>query len=213
MTVNTTSDMEVNVDGTWMPATDNMDVSGYQGKTLQFRYAAYDTMPASSVTELTIPTVTPVPVLSLDMTNEQIVSDQEGSVLEYSEDGGETWFPCVMPMNIGDMAGKQVMFRTPADGETPCSKPVTATIPVRAGKPELALDTEMEMVSANPAEGLSFSTDGGETWMKLEGSLNISGLTGRPYLYGSPARPKSSPASLRPSLFPTAAPLLPLLLT
>ena len=178
MTVNTTSDMEVNVDGTWMPATDNMDVSGYQGKTLQFRYAAYDTMPASSVTELTIPTVTPVPVLSLDMTNEQIVSDQEGSVLEYSEDGGETWFPCVMPMNIGDMAGKQVMFRTPADGETPCSKPVTATIPVRAGKPELALDTEMEMVSANPAEGLSFSTDGGETWMKLEGSLNISGLTG-----------------------------------
>ena len=34
------------------------------------------------------------------------------------------------------------------------------------------------MVSANPAEGLSFSTDGGETWMKLEGSLNISGLTG-----------------------------------
>ena len=78
--------------------------------------------------------------------------------------------------------------RTPADGETPCSKPVTATIPVRAGKPELALDTEMEMVSANPAEGLSFSRGrsgaavGNNDGRRLAGEL--FGRAGDPYKYG-----------------------------
>ena len=182
MTVNTTSDMEIALDGMWAPVPSNMDVSGYQGQTLQFRYAATETTPASSVTELTVPAVTPAPVLSLDITNERIVSDEEGTVLEYSEDGGKTWTPCVMPMDIGHLAGKQVMFRKPADGETPSSKAVTATIPARAEKPAAVLDTAFEVVGTEPAEGISFSADGGETWTKLSGLLNISALTGKTIL-------------------------------
>ncbi len=182
MTVNTTSDMEYNVDGTWLPASDNMDVNAFQGQTMQFRYAATEATPVSSITELKIPAVTPAPVLSLDITNERIVSDQDGAVLEYSEDGGETWNPCVMPMDIGGLAGKEVMFRTPADGEAPSSAAVTAKIPARAEKPTASLDVAFELVTVKPADGISYSVDGGETWAKLNGSLNISVLTGKTVL-------------------------------
>lgn len=179
MTVNTTSDMEFSVeDGVWMTAPDNINVSEYQGRTMQFRYAAYDTVPASSITELKIPEVTPAPVLSLDLTNEQIISKDESTVLEYSEDGGTTWIPCVMPMDIGGLAGKEIMFRTPANGEIPCSDAITANIPARAEKPLASLDVAAETVTVDPAEGLSYSVDGGATWTKLDSTLSISGLTG-----------------------------------
>jgi len=183
MTVNTTIDMEYSTDGVdWMPAPENMDVSEYQNRTLQFRYAAYDTAPASSVTKLNIPAVTPAPVLSLDLTNERIVSADEGAVLEYSADNGETWKSCVMPMEIGDLAGKTIIFRTPADGEIPCSVSVVARIPARMEKPAASLDLAEEKVTVDPSEGLSYSADSGETWTQMDGALDISSLVGKTVL-------------------------------
>ncbi|MDE7245649.1 MAG: hypothetical protein K2O18_16980, partial [Oscillospiraceae bacterium] len=180
MTVNTTTNMEYAVDDVWMPAPANMDISSFYGHTMKFRYAAAETSPASSITELEIPTIILAPVLSLNMTGELLLSSNGSKILEYSEDNGVTWNSCTMPMEIGDLGGRTLLFRTPADGTNPCSDAVTAYIPARANAPEVSFDMKNEVLVTSPETGIAYSTDNGKTW--ISGKADVSDLTGEAIL-------------------------------
>ena len=39
--------------------------------------------------------------------------------MEYSTDGGKTWKPCPNPLDVSDLAGKDVLIRYPGKGDGP----------------------------------------------------------------------------------------------
>ena len=177
LTVNTDSSMEYSADNgvTWSRAEDNMSVANLLGRTLQFRYAATAVMPASSVTTLEVPAVISTPVLSLDMSNELIVSNKGNETLEFSEDSGITWKSCTMPMQIGSFSGKTLQFRTPSDDKDP-ENIVTILVPARIDAPAVSIDMVAETVSTDSS--MEISVDGGKTWAAAEKNMNASGLAG-----------------------------------
>ena len=57
--------------------------------------------------------------------------------MEYSTDGGKTWKPCPNPLDVSDLAGKDVLIRYPGKGDGLPGETVTVKIPDRRKAPSV----------------------------------------------------------------------------
>ena len=118
--------------------------------------------------------------------------------MEYSTDGGKTWARCVPDMDVSSLIGKKFLVREAAASNQFSSEAAELSIPARGEKPDILLDTYIEMIGTTV--GMDCSADGGKTWTPCIGPLDVSGLTGKELLVrfsASETAPPSEPATVK----------------
>ncbi len=119
---------------TWTALSNALNTKDYRGKTLLFRYpASADEFASRSVTVL-VSNNPDAPVLIFDPNTETIDTTPD---MEYSDDGGKTWKPCPEPMDVSDLAGKEILIRYPGKDGVPPSEPISVKIPARREAPDV----------------------------------------------------------------------------
>ena len=104
------------------------------GGTIQITSAgAYDISASRTVT-VVISKHPGAPVLVFDPNGETLNTTPD---MEYSTDGGKTWKPCPNPLDVSDLAGKDVLIRYPGKGDGLPGETVTVKIPDRRKAPSV----------------------------------------------------------------------------
>lgn len=166
ITVQPPKDLEWSEDGgkTWHPVEQPFDVNDKAGEDILIREPATDTeVPGNSV-EIHIPEKQPTPNVSLDTSKETINTTTD---MEYSTDGGNTWKPCTEPLDVSDLAGKDVIIRTPGDENHLTSDSVTIHVPERLATPTVG-HTDETIAGRN--DGTLTGTNAGMEYRPAGGS-------------------------------------------
>lgn len=95
--------------------------------------------------------------------------------MEYSEDGGETWYPCVEGQNVEDKQGETLLVRIAATDDSFKSDPATVIVPVRGEAPVLTIDNATERMDSTAA--MEYSKDNGASWITCLDNMDLSDLT------------------------------------
>lgn len=137
-TVSSDKGVEFSTDGgkTWTTLSKPLNTSDYLGKTVLFRSPATKDDFASRTVTVVISKHPGAPVLVFDPSGETLNTTPD---MEYSTDGGKTWKPCTSPMNVSDLAGKDILIRYPGSGDGLPSDPITVTIPARREAPNVTV--------------------------------------------------------------------------
>ena len=140
-TVSSDKGTEWSADGgkTWNSLPQPLSTEEHKGQTLLFRYPCTDSDFASRSVTVVISRHPGAPVLVFDTEKEALSTTTD---MEYSTDGGKTWHPCTDPLDVSDLAGKDVMVRYPGTDDTLPSETVTVTIPARRGAPNVGYTNE-----------------------------------------------------------------------
>ncbi|MDE7245683.1 MAG: S-layer homology domain-containing protein [Oscillospiraceae bacterium] len=183
-TIDTTPDMEYSTDGgnTWMKCDKDMDVSDLTGETILVRKAPTDDQFASKPVEVRIPNRTEKPYLDLDTEDEIINTTPD---MEYSPDGGNTWYPCKEPMDVSDLTGQTILIRDKGDRDSFPSESVSFEIPNRRNAPAIIVDNHAETVSTDRETEISF--DSGRTWEPFVKPLQSADHKGETFWIRYPA--------------------------
>ncbi len=166
ITVQPPKDLEWSDDGgnTWKPVEQPFDVNDLAGEDILIREPATDTdVPGNSV-EIHIPEKQPTPNVSLDTGKETINTTTD---MEYSTDGGKTWKPCTQPLDVSDLAGKDVIIRNPGDENHLTSDTVTIHVPERLATPTVG-HTDETVAGRN--DGTLTGTNAGMEYRPAGGS-------------------------------------------
>ena len=134
---------------TWSACGDNMDASFLGGSVLLVRYAATDGSFRSDAKNVFIPARPNAPALSVNLKTERLNTT---SNMEYSDDGGASWNPCMPDMSLSDLAGETIMVRTKANANSPASTSAFVNVPERADAPEYSISMSAETLTANRSE-------------------------------------------------------------
>ncbi|MDE7245777.1 MAG: MBG domain-containing protein, partial [Oscillospiraceae bacterium] len=174
-----TAAMEYSSDNgeTWIACLDNMVMSDMTGASLLVRYACDGVNPASKSMEITVPIRNSVPVPSIDMETELLTA--AGTFPEYWT--GSKWFGLMFGgLDVSELCGQEVSVRESYDAEHFASLPVMVKIPRRGEKPEITIDRDKQTIDTTP--DMEYSTNGGNTWIKCDPDMDVSGLTGETIL-------------------------------
>ena len=135
-TVSSDKGVEFSADGgkTWAALEKPLNTADYLGKTVLFRFPATKTDFASRTVTVVISKHPGAPVLVFDPDNETLNTTPD---MEYSTDGGKTWKPCPNPLDVSDLAGKDVLIRYPGKGDGLPGETVTVKIPDRRKAPSV----------------------------------------------------------------------------
>ena len=135
-TVSSDKGVEFSADGgkTWTALSKPLNTADYLGKTVLFRFPATKTDFASRTVTVVISKHPGAPVLVFDPDNETLNTTPD---MEYSTDGGKTWKPCPNPLDVSDLAGKDVLIRYPGKGDGLPGDSVTVKIPDRRKAPSV----------------------------------------------------------------------------
>ena len=95
--------------------------------------------------------------------------------MEYSDDGGKTWKPCIEHQDVEDWQGETLLVRIAATDDSFKSAPTTVTVPVRGAAPVLTVDNASERMDSTAA--MEYSKDGGATWIACLDNMDLSELT------------------------------------
>lgn len=95
--------------------------------------------------------------------------------MEYSEDGGETWHPCVEGQNVEDKQCETLLVRIAATDDSFKSEPASVTVPVRGEAPVLTIDNASERMDSTAA--MEYSKDNGASWIACLDNMDLSELT------------------------------------
>ena len=135
-TVSSDKGVEFSADGgkTWTALAKPLNTADYLGKTVLFRYPATREDFASRTVTVVISKHPGAPVLVFDPDNETLNTTPD---MEYSTDGGKTWKPCPNPLDVSDLAGKDVLIRYPGKGDGLPGETVTVKIPDRRKAPNV----------------------------------------------------------------------------
>ena len=135
-TVSSDKGVEFSADGgkTWTALAKPLNTADYLGKTVLFRYPATREDFASRTVTVVISKHPGAPVLVFDPDNETLNTTPD---MEYSTDGGKTWKPCPNPLDVSDLAGKDVLIRYPGKGDGLPGETVTVKIPDRRKAPSV----------------------------------------------------------------------------
>ncbi len=135
-TVSSDKGVEFSADGgkTWTALSKPLNTADYLGKTVLFRYPATREDFASRTVTVMISKHPGAPVLVFDPDNETLNTTPD---MEYSTDGGKTWKPCPNPLDVSDLAGKNVLIRYPGKGDGLPGETVTVKIPDRRKAPNV----------------------------------------------------------------------------
>lgn len=198
-TINTKPGMEYSTDGgqTWRPAPDGLDISDLDGVTILVRYPATNGSFSSESTEVDVPKRERGPIISTSpassATNKDGALIGTGTDMEYSPDGGTTWYPCTSGSSAKLPAGTyQVRYK--ATPYTLASIPTVAVIGVK--RPTVITDTPGGSDSnetpdnkyghfvqpgrlSGAGQGNPNQTDGPVTTI-LDGDIALSGMVGCP---------------------------------
>ena len=134
--VTTKPGMEYSPDGgyTWIPAPDGLPVDGLEGSTILVRYPATDDTFASDPAEVVIPERRPGPEISSEPASGENKKDGfligTTDAMEYSPDGGKTWYPC-QNGTTGGLAPGDYLVRYKATDTDLASEPTYITIGVK----------------------------------------------------------------------------------
>lgn len=137
-TVSSDKGVEFSADNgkTWTAPSKPLNTSDYLGKTLLFRFPATKSDFASRTVTVVISNHPDAPVLVFDPNGETLNTTPD---MEYSTDGGKTWKPCTSPMDVSDLAGKEILIRYPGKGDGLPSDPITVKIPDRRKAPNVTV--------------------------------------------------------------------------
>lgn len=94
--------------------------------------------------------------------------------MEYSDDGGETWHPCVEGQGVEDKQGETLLVRIAATDDSFKSDPATVTVPVRGEAPVLTIDNAEERMDSTAA--MEYSADNGASWIACLDNMDLSDL-------------------------------------
>ncbi len=135
-TVSSDKGTEFSMDGgkTWTALSKLLNTADYLGKTVLFRYPATKEDFASRTVTVVISKNPGAPILVFDPKNETLNTTPD---MEYSTDGGKTWKPCPNPLDVSDLAGKDVLIRYPGKGDGLPGETVTVKIPDRRKAPSV----------------------------------------------------------------------------
>ncbi len=137
-TVSSDKGVEFSTDNgkTWTVLSKPLNTSDYLGKTVLFRFPATKNDFASRTITVVISNHPGAPVLVFDPSGETLNTTPD---MEYSTDGGKTWKPCTSPMDVSDLAGKEILIRYPGKGDGLPSDPITVKIPDRRKAPNVTV--------------------------------------------------------------------------
>ncbi len=137
-TVSSDKGVEFSTDNgkSWATLSKPLNTSDYLGKTVLFRFPATKEDFASRTVTVVISNHPGAPVLVFDPNGETLNTTPD---MEYSTDGGKTWKPCTSPMDVSDLAGKEILIRYPGKGDGLPSDPITVKIPDRRKAPNVTV--------------------------------------------------------------------------
>ena len=170
-TVSSDKGTEFSMDGgkTWTALAKPLNTADYLGKTVLFRYPATREDFASRTVTVVISKHPGAPVLVFDPDNETLNTTPD---MEYSTDGGKTWKPCPNPLDVSDLAGKEILIRYPGSGDGLPSDSVTVKIPDRRKAPNVTVSGNTLTGTDNTME-YRLLPDG--KWIAISGST-VKGL-------------------------------------
>lgn len=170
-TVSSDKGVEFSADNgkTWTALSKPLNTSDYLGKTILFRFPATKEDFASRTVTVVISNHPGAPVLVFDPNGETLNTTPD---MEYSTDGGKTWNPCTSPMDVSDLAGKEILIRYPGKGDGLPSDPITVKIPDRRKAPNVTVSGNTLTGTDNTME-YRLLPDG--KWIAVTGST-VKGL-------------------------------------
>jgi len=170
-TVSSDKGVEFSADGgkTWAALEKPLNTADYLGKTVLFRFPATKEDFASRTVTVVISNHPGAPVLVFDPNGETLNTTPD---MEYSTDGGKTWHPCTSPMDVSDLAGKEILIRYPGSGDGLPSDSVTVKIPDRRKAPNVTVSGNTLTGTDNTME-YRLLPDG--KWIAISGST-VKGL-------------------------------------
>lgn len=137
-TVSSEKGVEFSADNgkTWTALSKPLNTADYLGKAVLFRFPATKDDFASGTVTVVVSNHPGAPILVFDTSGETLNTTPD---MEYSTDGGKTWKPCASPMDVSDLAGKEILIRYPGKGDGTPSDPITVKIPVRRKAPNVTV--------------------------------------------------------------------------
>ena len=143
-TVSTEKRTEISFDGgkTWRPFDEPLHTANHKGETFLIRYPATRDEFASRTVTVVIPYRHGAPILSFDP-DKEIIGTTPG--MEYSPDGGKTWYPTTGPLDVSDLTGKDILIRYPADGDGLPGESTTIKVPARRKAPDVGHTDETKL--------------------------------------------------------------------
>ncbi len=135
-TVSSDQGVEFSTDNgrTWTALSKPLNTADHLGQTILFRFPSTKEDFASRTVTVVISNHPGAPILVFDPDNETLNTTPD---MEYSTDGGKTWKPCTSPMDVSDLAGKEILIRYPGKGDGLPSEAITVKIPARRKAPEV----------------------------------------------------------------------------
>ena len=172
-TVSSDAGTEISFDGgkTWMPFEKPLQTASHKGETFLLRYPATKDDFASRSVVVVIPYRHGAPVLSFDPDSETINTTPG---MEYSTDGGKTWYPVTGPLDVSDLTGKDILVRYPSDGTDLPGESTTVKVPMRRKAPDVGHTDETRLGRKDGAltetdKTMEYRLTGGR-WTAITGS-------------------------------------------
>ncbi len=94
--------------------------------------------------------------------------------MEYSPDGGKTWYPTTGPLDVSDLTGKDILVRYPGDGDELPGEYTTIKVPVRRDAPDVGHTDETRLGRndgslTETSKTMEYRTSGGK-WTAILGN-------------------------------------------